>query len=286
MAKGFGQIPGVDYNDVFSPVVKHNSIRTFFGIVAMHDLELEQLDVKTAFLHGELDEEIYMDQPEGFIVPGKEDFVCRLKKSLYGLKQSPRQWYKRFDSFMLSNGFERSQYDSCVYIKFVDRSPIYLLLYVDDMLIAAKSKKEIITLKAQLSSEFEMKDLGAAKKILGMEIKRDRNSRLLFLSQQNYIKKVLHRFNMHDAKSVSTPIAPYFKLSASQCPVSDEDIEYMSRVPYSSVVGLLMYVMVCSRPHLSYAMSMVSRYMANPDKEHWKVVQWISDTSKALLMLV
>ena len=102
------------------------------------------------------------------------------------------------------------------------------------MLIAAKGKKEITTLKAQLSSEFEMKDLGAAKKILGMEITRDRNSGLLFLSQQSYIKKVLHRFNMHDAKSVSTPIAPHFKLSSSHCPSNDEEFEYMLRVPYSS----------------------------------------------------
>jgi len=275
VTKGFSQIPGVDYNDVFSPVVKHSSIRIFFGIVAMRDLELEQLDVKTAFLHGELEEEIYMDQPEGFIVPGKEDHVCKLKRSLYGLKQSPRQWYKRFDSFMMSHGFKRSEFDSCVYIKFVEGSPIYLLLYVDDMLIAAKSKKEITTLKKLLSSEFEMKDLGAAKKILGMEITRDRNSGLLFLSQQSYIKKVLHRFNMHDAKSVSTPIAPHFKLSALQCASTDEDFEYMSRVPYSSAVGSLMYAMVCSRPDLSYAMSLVSRYMANPGKEHWKAVQWI-----------
>ena len=143
------------------------------------------------------------------------------------------------------------------------------------MLIATKSMKEITTLKAHLSSEFEMKDLGAAKKILGMEITRNRDSRVLFFSQQNYIKKVLHRFNMHDAKSVSTPIAPHFKLSASQCPVSDNDVEYMSRVPYSSAVGSLMYAMVCSRPDLSYAMSLVSRYMANPGKEHWKAVQWI-----------
>lgn len=187
VAKGFSQNPGVDYNDVFSPVVKHSSICTFFSIVAMRDLELEQLDVKTTFLRGELEEEIYMDQPEGFIVPGKEDHVCKLKKFLYGLKQSPRQWYKRFDSFMLSNSFKRSDYDSCVYIKFVDGSPIYLLLYVDDMLIAAKSKKEITALKAQLISEFNMKDLGAAKKILGMKINRDRTSGLLFLSQQNYI---------------------------------------------------------------------------------------------------
>ena len=131
VAKCFSQIPGVDYNDVFSPVIKHSSIHTFFDIVAMRDLELEQLDIKTTFLHGELEEEIYMDQPEGFIVPGKEDHVCKLKRSLYGLKQSPRQWYKMFDSFMMSHDFKRSEFDSCVYIKFVDGSPIYLLLYVD-----------------------------------------------------------------------------------------------------------------------------------------------------------
>ena len=159
---------------------------------------------------------------------------------------------------MMSHGFKRSEFDSCVYIKFVDGSPIYLLLYVDDMLIAAKSKKEITTLKKLLSSEFEMKNLGAAKKILGMKITRDRNSGLLFLSQQSYIKKVLHRFNMHDAKSVSTPIAPHFKLSALECASTDEDFEYMSRVPYSSVVGSLMYAIVCSCPDLSYAMSLVS----------------------------
>nr|AAT01387.1 putative polyprotein [Oryza sativa Japonica Group]AAT44170.1 putative polyprotein [Oryza sativa Japonica Group] len=267
--------------------VKHSSIRTFFSIVAMHDLELEQLDVKTAFLHGELEEEIYMDQPEGFIVPGKEDYVCKLKRSLYGLKQSPRQWYKRFDSFMLSHGFKRSEFDSCVYIKFVNVSPIYLLLYVDDMLIAAKSKEQITTLKKQLSSEFDMKDLDAAKKILGMEITRDRNSGWLFLSQQSYIKKVLQRFNMHDTKPVSTHIAPHFKLSALQCASTDEDVEYMSRVPYSSVVGSLMYAMVCSRLDLSHAMSLVSRYMANPGKEHWKAIQWIfrylRDTANACL---
>jgi hypothetical protein len=128
VAKGFSYIPDIDYNDIFSLVVKHSSIRAFFGIIAMHDLELEQLDVKTVFLHGELEEEIYMDQPEGFIVPGKEDLVCKLKRTLYGLKQSPREWYKRFDSFMLAHGFKRSQYESCVYIKFVNGSPIYLLM--------------------------------------------------------------------------------------------------------------------------------------------------------------
>jgi hypothetical protein len=144
----------------------------------------------------------------------EKKIVCRLKKSLYGLKQSSRQWYKRFDSFMISNGFHMPQYDSCVYLKFINGSPTYLLLYVDDMLIATKSMKEIAALKAQLSCEFDIKDLGAAKKILGMKIIRDRKSGLLYLSQKNYIEKVLHHFNMHNAKPVSTLLAPHFKLSA------------------------------------------------------------------------
>jgi hypothetical protein len=141
------------------------------------------------------------------------------------------------------------------------------------MLIAAKSKIDIANLKAQLSSEFEMKDLGVAKKILGMEISRDRKSGLLFLSQHGYIQKVLHCFNMRDSKPVSTPIALHFKLSSSQSSSTYSDFEYMSKVSYSSVIGSLMYDMVCSRPNLSYAMSLISRYMTNPGKEHWNVVK-------------
>ncbi|KAG8491187.1 hypothetical protein CXB51_014418 [Gossypium anomalum] len=183
------QIPGVDFTDVFSPVVNHSSIRALLGIVAMHDLELEQLDVKTAFLHEELEENIYMQQPEGFTVSEKEDYVCLLKKSIYGLKQSPRQWYKRFDSFMTSHDFKRSSFDSCVYFK--------------------KNSD------AQLNEEFEMKDLGPAKKILGMEILKDRKTSKLYLSQKGYIEKVLCRFNMQSAKLVSTPLAVHFKLSSA-----------------------------------------------------------------------
>ncbi|KAG8492061.1 hypothetical protein CXB51_015688 [Gossypium anomalum] len=213
------QVPGVDFTDVFSPVVKHSSIRALLGIVAMHDLELEQLDVKTVFLHGELEEYIYMQQPEGFTVSEKEDYFCLLKKSLYGLQQSPRQWYKRFDSFMTSHDCKRSSFDSCVYFKKnSDGSFVYLLLYVDDMLIAAKDKGEIRKVKAQLSKEFEMKDLGPAKKILGMEILRDRKAIKLYLSQKGYIEKVLCRFNMQSAKPVSTPLAAHFRLSSTLSP--------------------------------------------------------------------
>jgi hypothetical protein len=136
---------------------------------------------------------------------------------------------------MIANGFKRSLYDSRVYIKFIDGSPIYLLLYIDDILIAAKSKIDIANLKAQLSSKFEMKDVGAAKKILDMEISRDRKSDLLFLSQHDYIKKVLRYFNMQNSKPVSTPIAAHFKLSSSQSSRIDLDFEYMSKSLYSSL---------------------------------------------------
>ncbi|KAG8497256.1 hypothetical protein CXB51_008476 [Gossypium anomalum] len=233
--KDYSQIPGVDFTDVFSLVVKHSSIRALLGSVAMNDLELEQLDVKTP----------------------------------------PRQWYKRFDSFMTFHDF-KSSFDGCVYFKKnSDGSFVYLLLYIDDMLIAAKDKGEIRKVKAQLSEEFEMKDLGPAKKILGMEILRDRKSSKLYLSQKGYIEKVLYRFNMQSTKPVSTHLAAYFRLSSALSPQSNDEIEYMSHVPYSSAVGSLMYAMVCSRLDLSYAVNAVSRYMVNPGKEHWKAVQWI-----------
>ncbi|KAG8479138.1 hypothetical protein CXB51_029778 [Gossypium anomalum] len=260
VAKGYSQIPGVDFIDVFSPVVKHSSIRALLGIVAVHDLELEQLDVKTAFLHGKLEEDIYMQQPEDFTISKKEDYVCLLKKSLYGLKQSPRQWYKRFDSFMTFHDFKRSSFDSCVYFKKnSDGSFVYLLLYVDDMLIAVKDKGEIRKVKAQLSEEFEMKDLGPAKKILVMEILRDRKVSKLYLSQKGYIEKVLCRFNIQSDKPISTHLAAHFRLSSALSPQSDNEIEYMSHVPYSSAVGSLMYAIVCSRPDLSYAVSTFGR---------------------------
>lgn len=269
VARGFSQIPSIDYNEIFSPVVKHTSIRALLTLVAMQDLELEQLDVKTAFLHGELEEEIYMRQPDDFIVKDKEDHVCLLKRSLYGLKQSPRQWYKRFDQFIIEHGFSRSEYDSCVYLKQEKNSSlVYLLLYVDDMLIAAKDMFDVNRVKEMLKSEFEMKDLGAAMKILSMEIIRDRKRKKLYLSQKKYVDKVIERFNMNDAKPVSTPLTTHFRLSVLDSPRSKAEEDYMSQVSYSNAVGCIMYAMVCTRPDIAQAVNVVSRYMANPGKAH------------------
>lgn len=189
VAKGFTQRDGVDFNEIFSPVVKHSSIRISLSIVAHFEMELEQMDVKTTFLHGNLEEKILMRQPVGYEASGKEDRVCLLKKSLYGLKQSPRQWYKRFDNFMLSSGYQRSKYDNCVYLRKTSEGDyVYLLLYVDDMLLAPKNRLEINKLKLQLKSKFEIKDLGAAKRILGMEISRSRER-----SELTYLRKATWR---------------------------------------------------------------------------------------------
>ncbi|KAL5767309.1 hypothetical protein ACOSQ2_014092 [Xanthoceras sorbifolium] len=275
VVKGFQQKEGIDYNEIFSPVVKLTTIRLVLKIVAAENLHLEQLDVKTAFLHGDLEEEIYMRQSEGFKEAGKENLVCRLKKSLYGLKQAPRQWYKKFDSFMSSSGFTRCQADHCCYIKRFDNSFIILLLYVDNMLVAGSDMQEIMNLKRELSKQFAMKDLGAAKQILGMRIKRDTKSGTLLLSQAEYIKKVLSRFNMQDAKPVSTPLGIHFRLSKEQSPKTEEERTHMAKVPYASAIGSLMYAMVCTRPDIAQAVGAVSRYMNNPGKIHWEAVKWI-----------
>ena len=276
VVKGFEQKKGIDFEEIFSPVVKMSSIRVVLGLAASLNLEVEQLDVKTAFLHGDIDKEIYMEQPEGFEVKGNEHLVCKLKKSLYGLKQAPRQWYTKFDSFMEGHGYSKTSSDHCVYVKkFSDGDFIILLLYVDDMLIVGHDTKKIESLKKDLNRSFAMKDLGPAKKILGMSITRDRKNGKLWLSQQKYIEKVLERFSMSNSKPVSTPLASHFKLSSQQCPTSEKEKAEMKKIPYASAVGSLMYAMVCTRPDIAHAVGVVSRFLSNPGKEHWQAVKWI-----------
>ncbi|KAH9698769.1 hypothetical protein KPL71_024127 [Citrus sinensis] len=288
VVKGYAQKEGIDFNEIFSPVVRLTTVRIVLATCATFDLHLEQLDVKTAFLHGELKEEIYMLQPEGFAETGKENLVCRLNKSLYDLKQAPRCWYKRFDSFIMSLGYNRLSSDHCVYYKrFKDNDFIILLLYMDDMLVAGPNKDRIQELKAQLAREFEMKDLGPANKILGIQIYRNRNNRKIWLSQKNYLKTILRRFNMQDCKSISTPLPVNFKLSSSMCPSNEAERKEMSRVLYASAVGSLMFAMICTRPDIAQAVGAVSRYMANPGGEHWitvkRILRYIRGTSDVAL---
>lgn len=177
--------------------------------------------------------------------------------------------------------------DHCCYVKQFDSSYIILLLYVDDMLIAGADMREINKLKRQMSLDFEMKDLGPSKQILGMSIIRDRSEGTLRLSQEKYIGKVLSKFNLQDAKIRSTPLGAHFNLTKKQSPQTDEDKEEMANVPYASAVGSLMYAMVCTRPDIAHAVGVVSRFMSNPGREHWEAVKWLlrylKGTSKVAL---
>jgi hypothetical protein len=241
------------------------------------------MDVKTTFLHGDLDVEIYMQQPEGFVEKGKEGLVCKLLKSLYGLKQSPRAWYHKFHKFMLSQGYKRSEFDHCLYTKQAkDGSWLFLILYVDDMLIiAGKHLEEISALKSKMAKSFDMKDMGEASHILGMRIERDRSKKLIWLSQTDHIDKVLQHFNMDGGKASSVPLQSYVKLSKQDCPVSEEEKAEMEKIPYASAVGSLMYAMIATRPDIAFAVGVVSRYMSNPGKKHWQAVKGVLRYLKA-----
>jgi hypothetical protein len=227
------------------------------------------MDVKTPFLHGDLKEEIYMKQPQGYVVKAKKELVCKLKKSLYGLKQSPRMWYQKFDTYMFGLGFTRSKEDHCVYFKLIGDHLIYLVLYVDDMLLIENNKEIIQDVKIHLSYKFDMKDLGDSKFILGMEIKRDWKRRKLWLNQRKFVEPILQRFNMQECKVlVKVPILVSVKLSTDLCPKTHEEEEDMSCVPYVSAVGRLMYAMVCTRLDITHAVRVLSMYMSKLGKEH------------------
>ena len=233
------------------------------------------MDVKTAFLNGELDEEIYMDQSIGFVTKGQEHKVCKLKRFIYGLKQSSRHWYLRFHRAILLNGFTMIKEDHCVYVKQSKGSFIILSLYVDDILLAGNDMEMIIATKGWLSSNFKMKDMGKADYILGVKILRDCSKKLLGLSQQTYIKKVLEHFQMHNCKPIDTPVAKNESLSLDMCPKTKDEKEKMACVPYANAVGSLMYAMMSTQPNICYVVGLVSRFQSNPGLTHWKAVKRI-----------
>nr|GEV50093.1 retrovirus-related Pol polyprotein from transposon TNT 1-94 [Tanacetum cinerariifolium] len=213
-------------------------------------------------------------QKEGIDLSEKFSHVVRMTTIRVVL--ASRCWYKRFDSFIMSLKYNRLHADPCVYFKrFGNNDFIILLLYVDDMLVASPNKDHINKLTAQLTREFEMKDLGPANKILGVQIHRDIVSRKFWLSQKSYVKKILQRFNMQDCKPISTLFPTNVKLSSKMSPSSEKERMEMSRVPYASAVGSLMFVMICTGPDIAHAVGVVSRYMTKPGREHWEAVKRI-----------
>jgi hypothetical protein len=209
VGRGFSQKEGIDYEETFAPVARYTSIRTIIALAAKMKLKLHQMDVKTTFLNVVIEEEVYIDQPQGFEVEGSKTHVCRLKKALYELKQASRAWYGRIDSFLTNLGFTKHKDDSNLYFKVMNDEPIILLLYLDDLFLTG-DEKLITDCKKKLAVEFEMKDLGLMHYFLGLEVWQ--SPKKIFLNQGKYVVEILKRFDMLECKSMSTPMETKLKL--------------------------------------------------------------------------
>ncbi|XP_075088615.1 uncharacterized protein LOC142170623 [Nicotiana tabacum] len=263
VAKGFTQKEGIDYFDTYAPVARITSIRVLLSLASIYDLYVHQMDVKTAFLNGNLSEEIYMQQPEGFVLPGNEKKVCKLIKSLYGFKQAPKQWHERFDSVILSTGFVHNNADKCIYSKFTKEYGVIICLYVDDMLIFGTNLQGITETKKYLTSVFKMKDLNEVDTILGIKVKR--YNKQVTLSQAHYIDKILTKFSHLGIKGYNNPYDSSVKLTANTG-------RAVAQLEYASAIGSMMYLMHCTRPDIAFAVCKLSRFTSNPGNDHWKAI--------------
>ncbi|KAL2242389.1 UNVERIFIED_CONTAM: Retrovirus-related Pol polyprotein from transposon RE1 [Sesamum indicum] len=258
VAKGFNQVEGEDYSDCFAPVAKTVTVRTLLGAATAKGWHLHHLDVNNAFLHGNLEETIYMTPPEGYEV--EKGMVCKLKKSLYGLKQASRQWNSEFTERIKGLGFTQSKYDYCLFTKGNNNNFIALLIYVDDVLIAAASKSLIEEVKRYLDNLFTIKDLGEAQYFLGLELFRSQKG--LVLSQNKYTQDIVRDVGLSEGKSALTPLPPGLKFSSQPTkPLKD-----ISR--YRRLIGRLLYLGF-TRPDICFATQQLSQFVQEPCEEHW-----------------
>ena len=261
VAQGFSQQPGIDYNETFAPVARLDTVRLVLAIAAQHSWKVHQMDVKSAFLNGFLEEEVYVKQPPGYEVKGEEGKVYKLKKALYGLKQAPRVWYSRIDAYLISNGFNRSGSEPTLYTQVNKHGEILILcLYVDDLIFTGNLS--INDFKTTMKTEFEMTDLGLMKYFLGIEVKQSKKG--IFISQSKYVFDVLKRFRMLNCKSAATPVATGTKLSRN------DEGSGVDPTEFKRLVGSLMYL-IATRLDILYAVSLISRFMEAPKASHWQV---------------
>ena len=267
VAKGFTQSYGIDYQEIFAPIAKLNTVRVLLSLPVNKEWPLYQLDVKNAFLNGDLEEEVYMTIPPGLENSSNSRLVCKLKKSLYGLKQSPRAWFDRFKKAVITNGYHQCQADHTLFVKPNSGGKITILIvYVDDIILTGDDSDEIFKLKRMLATEFEIKDLGTLRYFLGMEVARSKEG--IVISQRKYILDLLSETGFLGCKPADTPMDPNKK------PNRNEDSNPVDKERYQRLVGKLIYLSH-TRPDIAYSVSVVSQHMNNPSENHLEAVNRI-----------
>ncbi|CAL2234198.1 unnamed protein product [Prunus armeniaca] len=274
VAKGYAQKPGLDYNETYVPVARLDTIKTLIALAAQKNWKLYQLDVKSAFLNGVLQEEVYIDQPDGFVIQGQEDKVYKLHKALYGLKQAPRAWYGEIDNYFSQCGFERSLSEATLYTKVRGDTEILIVsIYVDDIVYTGSSQTLLAEFKEDMMAKYEMTDLGLLHHFLGMGVIQSESS--IFLHQKKYASTLLNKFGLTECKYVSTPLVATEKLA------KDDGSGAANEEHYRSIVGSLLYL-TATRPDIMYASSLLARFMHCPTNRHYgtakRVLRYVKGT--------
>ena len=274
MTKGYAQCYGIDYEKTTVPTVWLESFHTLLHMTASLRWDLQHFDIKTAFLHGVLleNETMFMEQPTGFEAIGKEDWVMKLMKSIYGMKQASRVWNRTFDKTVKSWGFERLACEWCVYRRHSPTGTVIFVVHVDDIISAASSPSENERFKAQLKGKWDISDLGPAKFSLGIAITRDLTANTISISQTALIDRVVEQFRQSDAHSVEVPMVPGLQLRRpdKSLPTPPDIVTWAERTPYRSLVGSLMYIAIGTRPDIAYAVGRLASFLDCYRPEHWE----------------
>ena len=273
VAKGYTQQFGLDYTETFSPVAKLTSVKVLLALAAKNNWHLEQLDVHNAFLNGELQEDIYMSIPPGLSIQGENThatYACKLKRSLYGLKQASRQWNHTFTQFLNSIGFKQSKNEYSLFTRKYENTLVFLLVYVDDIIISGNNQEEINSVKAQLQKRFKIRDLGKLQYFLGLEVVR--TSEGIHISQRKYTSEIIEQTGMLGCKPAINPIIQNHKLRPFEEGSKDEPIRNPTQ--YRKILGKLIYLTI-TRPDISYAVGIMSQFMEQPTKHHMNALMRI-----------
>lgn len=281
--KGFSQRAGIDYNETFAPVAHNQSFRIILSLAAHHGLYLRQIDVVGAFLNGNIEEDIYMKQPDGFVRNGSEHLVCKLKKALYGLKQAGMIWNQQLDEFIVTVlEFRRTQSDPCLYVYQQASITAFLLVHVDDIMIAHNDLSFCNSIADRLKFKWDITDLGEPSRILGMHLCRESSTGSIFIHQQDYVEELLNRFNMKQCKPADTPHQPGYYLTTQMSPSTEQQKNDMKTVPYAELVGSLNWLATTTRPDIAHSVGTLCRFISNPGRQHWtaaqRVLRYLSST--------